>query len=89
MFPKIFEMRNPTHDKNNINITAPNYLISNIYIAALSIMRFGFVNGFFMNWNGNQAGEGFEYHLLVLGLAFALILRGGGRASLDRSLSAR
>jgi len=46
-------------------------------------------NGFFMNWNGNQAGEGFEYHLLVLGLALALILRGGGRASLDRSLSAR
>jgi putative oxidoreductase len=46
-------------------------------------------NGFFMNWFGNQAGEGFEYHLLVLGLALALILRGGGRASLDRSLSAR
>ena len=26
-------------------------------------------NGFFMNWFGNQAGEGFEYHLLALGLS--------------------
>jgi len=24
-------------------------------------------NGFFMNWYGNQKGEGFEYHLLTLG----------------------
>src|ERR1700761_5311483 len=23
-------------------------------------------NGFFMNWFGKQAGEGFEYHLLVI-----------------------
>jgi len=27
-----------------------------------------------MNWNSNQAGEGFEYHLLVVGKAFALII---------------
>jgi putative oxidoreductase len=41
-------------------------------------------NGFFMNWFGTQAGEGFEFHLLALALAAALIARGGGRASLDR-----
>ena len=29
-------------------------------------------NGFFMNWFGNQKGEGFEYHLLAIGLALAL-----------------
>ena len=44
-------------------------------------------HGFFMNWSGTQAGEGFEYHLLALGLAAALVLGGGGRTSLDRLLS--
>ncbi|MFA5515895.1 MAG: DoxX family protein [Desulfuromonadales bacterium] len=39
--------------------------------------------GFFMNWFGQQAGEGFEYHLLVVGMALALVLSGGGRWSLD------
>ena len=35
-------------------------------------------NGFFMNWMGNQKGEGFEYHLLVIATAAALLLRGAG-----------
>ena len=43
--------------------------------------------GFFMNWNGNQAGEGFEYHLLALALALALLIQGGGALSLDRRLA--
>ncbi len=42
--------------------------------------------GFFMNWMGQQQGEGFEYHLLVLGIALALMIRGGGRFSIDRAL---
>ncbi len=42
--------------------------------------------GLFMNWFGAQAGEGFEFHLLVLGIVAALIVSGGGRASLDRQL---
>ena len=42
--------------------------------------------GFFMNWFGNQAGEGLEYHLLALALALPLVLRGGGAFSLDRGL---
>jgi putative oxidoreductase len=42
--------------------------------------------GFFMNWFGAQQGEGFEYHLLALGLAAALMVTGGGRASLDARL---
>jgi putative oxidoreductase len=45
-------------------------------------------NGFFMNWFGNQAGEGFEFHLLAIAIAAALVLRGGGRWSLDRKLLA-
>lgn len=45
-------------------------------------------NGFFMNWFGQQQGEGFEFHLLVIGLAAVLALRGGGSLSLDRKLAA-
>lgn len=46
-------------------------------------------NGFFMNWAGKQAGEGFEYHLLAIGLALLLMLRGGGALSLDQTLASR
>lgn len=40
-------------------------------------------NGFFMNWTGGQAGEGFEYHLLALALALPIVVAGGGAASVD------
>jgi putative oxidoreductase len=39
--------------------------------------------GFFMNWFGQQQGEGYEYHLLVIGIATALLISGGGRWSID------
>jgi putative oxidoreductase len=45
-------------------------------------------HGFFMNWSGDQQGEGFEYHLLALGLALSLIIGGGGVWSLDGTLTA-
>lgn len=41
-------------------------------------------NGFFMNWAGAQAGEGFEYHLLGIAIAGALVIKGSGALSLDR-----
>ena len=44
-------------------------------------------NGFFMNWFGQQKGEGFEFHLLVIGIAVALMITGGGFFSLDRVLT--
>ena len=44
-------------------------------------------NGFFMNWFGNQAGEGFEYFLPVLAIASLLVVEGAGRASVDRFLA--
>ena len=40
-------------------------------------------NGFFMNWFGKQAGEGFEYHLLVIGMSIQLLISGGGKYSVD------
>ncbi|MBL8724772.1 MAG: DoxX family protein [Planctomycetes bacterium] len=44
-------------------------------------------HGFFMNWFGQQQGEGFEYHLLVIGMALALSSLGGGRWSVDGRLA--
>ncbi|MEI8386022.1 MAG: DoxX family protein [Verrucomicrobiota bacterium] len=46
-------------------------------------------NGFFMNWFGNQKGEGFEYHLLAIGLALAVMIQGAGKASLDGLIASR
>ena len=44
-------------------------------------------NGMFMNWSGNQKGEGFEFHLLVLGMTLALMLKGAGALSVDKALA--
>lgn len=46
-------------------------------------------NGFFMNWYGTQAGEGFEFHLLAVGLAIVVMIGGSGAASVDRVLTSR
>ena len=43
--------------------------------------------GFFMNWAGMQKGEGFEYHLLALGLCIAVLIKGGGALSVDQALT--
>jgi putative oxidoreductase len=44
-------------------------------------------NGFFMNWGGNNPGEGYEYDLLVLGMSLALLIGGAGNLSIDSKLS--
>jgi putative oxidoreductase len=43
--------------------------------------------GFFMNWNGNQKGEGFEFHLLVLAMTAFLMIRGAGAFSIDHAVA--
>ena len=43
--------------------------------------------GFFMNWDGTQKGEGFEYHLLVLAITAFLMIRGAGAFSVDRGIA--
>lgn len=60
--------------------------IAAIMVGAVATVHVG--NGFFMNWSGSQSGEGFEYHILALGLALVVILKGSGACSLDR-LTAR
>jgi putative oxidoreductase len=42
--------------------------------------------GWFMNWFGNQKGEGFEYHLLAIVISVVLILRGGGKWAVDTAI---
>jgi len=45
--------------------------------------------GFFMNWAGQQQGEGYEFHLLAIAITIALMIAGGGNLSLDKAISAR
>lgn len=59
-------------------------IASTMVVAILTVHA---ANGFFMNWTGKQAGEGFEYHLLVLGMALAIIVGGAGKWSLDGLIS--
>jgi len=44
-------------------------------------------NGFFMNWAGNQKGEGYEFHLLLIGLALATLIDGSGKFSADEKIA--
>ena len=59
-------------------------------IAAVMVVAIATVhapNGLFMNWSGKQAGEGYEYHLLVIGLALIVMIGGAGKASIDGFLA--
>ena len=61
--------------------------------ASLVVIMLGAVwqhksNGFFMNWFGNQKGEGLEFFVLAIGMAVALVISGAGKWSVD-SLFAR
>jgi putative oxidoreductase len=58
--------------------------IAAIMTGAVFIEHLG--HGFFMNWFGNQKGEGFEYHLLALALAVPILIWGGGKYALDSEL---
>ena len=67
-------------------------LISRISAAGIVIIMVGAIlmahgqHGFFMNWFGTQAGEGYEYHLLAIGLSLVVLVAGGGKWSLDHEL---
>ncbi|MGH7720233.1 MAG: DoxX family protein [Gemmatimonadaceae bacterium] len=61
--------------------------IASVMIGAVLTMHVPF--GFFMNWFGTQTGEGFEYHLLAIGIAAAIMINGSGTLSIDRALTGR
>lgn len=56
----------------------------NMLVAVLTVH---IANGFFMNWTGQQKGEGFEFHLLALALLLVVMVKGAGALSVDRTLS--
>jgi putative oxidoreductase len=56
-----------------------------IMLGAITLVHWP--NGFFMNWFGKQTGEGFEYHLLVIGMSIALLIAGGGKWSVDGAIA--
>ena len=55
-----------------------------IMLGAIAMVHAGF--GFFMNWMGNQPGEGFEYHLLAIGALLPIVIAGPGRFAIGRFL---
>ncbi len=54
---------------------------------AVAVYMIHWQNGFFMNWLNNQKGEGFEYHILVIAIAIAIMIKGGGRWSIDKMIA--
>ncbi len=59
-------------------------VLCNMVSAVLLVHRF---NGFFMNWGGDQKGEGFEYHMLAIALLLAILIKGAGAYSIDHTIS--
>lgn len=64
-------------------VTAASFIV--IMLGAIVMSHLP--HGFFMNWFGQQQGEGYEYHLLVIGISLALIVTGAGRWSADRLIA--
>src|SRR5579864_9664816 len=59
-------------------------IISNMVVAVAMVHgKFGL----FMNWFGNQQGEGYEYHLLAIAIGLAILVKGSGALSIDRALT--
>jgi len=70
-------------------------LLTRFSAASIGVIMLGAItmvhlrNGFFMNWYGKQAGEGYEYHLLVIGISVVLTIVGAGRWSVDQQIVQR
>jgi putative oxidoreductase len=68
---------------------------SRIWALAVLVLMVGITlsvhvnNGFFMDWINTMNGEGYEYHLLFIGLCLAILLNGAGKFSVDNLLIKR
>ncbi|WP_271766163.1 DoxX family protein [Aquimarina algiphila] len=60
-------------------------LLAGMFVGIIFITQLE--HGFFMNWFGNQAGEGYEYSLLIIGLALTIVINGSGKWSIDTLIS--
>ena len=59
------------------------FMAGSIMLVMLGAMYFVVNQHFFMNWYSLPRGEGFEFHLLALGLGLIVLVKGGGKLSLD------
>jgi len=70
-------------------------LATRVWAVAITGLTIGIVaavhwrHGFFMNWDGNQQGEGIEFFLLVLSASVSLFISGGGKYSIDSFIDTR
>jgi putative oxidoreductase len=68
-------------------------VFTRIWAAALIVVMTGAIittnarHGLFMNWYGTQSGEGFEYHLLFIGMCLAILFSGSGKFSIDELMN--
>jgi putative oxidoreductase len=68
-------------------------LLSRVAAVAIIVEMIGAIltihihNGFFMNWTGHNKGEGVEYHLITIALAFLIVVHGAGALSIDHQTS--
>ena len=59
-------------------------IATNMVVAVILVHRHF---GLFVNWSGMQKGEGYEYHILAIVICLAILIRGSGALSIDRSAS--
>jgi len=65
-------------------------VLSRFSAASIAVIMLGAIAtvhgkvGFFMNWGGQQAGEGFEYHLLAIAALAPIVIAGPGRFAVAR-----
>ena len=69
-----------------VGLTTRFVVVSHVIIM-LGALKMHWTNGFFMNWLGNKSGEGFEFHLLYIGIMISLLISGAGKLSIDRLIS--
>lgn len=65
------------------------WAIGTIVIMIVAVIKARHYRWFFMNWYAQPRGEGFEYHVLAVGLALIVLIAGSGRWSIDRALTRR
>ena len=62
--------------------------IGMIMLGAVGMVHFQ--NGFFMNWSKvADQGEGFEFHILAIGLALIVVIKGSGKWSADAYIAGK
>ncbi|MEP5613611.1 MAG: DoxX family protein [Cyclobacteriaceae bacterium] len=60
------------------------FMAASLVMVMLGAIYYVVNDFFFMNWYSEQRGEGFEFHLLAIGLGLVVIVKGSGKYALDR-----